>query len=38
MGQGAIGWMLWNASVVYNWNVFGTSPTAAASNVSASAG
>ena len=28
MGQGAIGWMLWNASVVYNWNVFGTSPPA----------
>ena len=20
---GAIGWMLWNASVVYNWGVFG---------------
>jgi hypothetical protein len=27
MGQGAIGWMLWNASVIYNWNVFGK-PTA----------
>jgi hypothetical protein len=26
--QGAIGWMLWNASVVYDWNVFG--PQAAA--------
>ena len=38
MGQGAIGWMLWNASVVYNWNVFGTSPAAAASNVNPSAG
>ena len=25
MGQGAIGWMLWNASVVYNWGVFGKS-------------
>jgi hypothetical protein len=23
MHQGAVGWMLWNASVVYNWNVFG---------------
>jgi hypothetical protein len=22
--QGAIGWMLWNANVVYNWDVFGT--------------
>ena len=21
--QGAIGWMLWNANVVYNWDVFG---------------
>jgi hypothetical protein len=24
--QGAIGWMLWNPSVVYNWNVFGPQP------------
>jgi hypothetical protein len=24
--QGAIGWMLWNASVVYNWSVFGPQP------------
>jgi hypothetical protein len=23
--QGAIGWMLWNASVIYNWGVFGKS-------------
>ena len=23
--QGAIGWMLWNADVVYNWGVFGKS-------------
>jgi hypothetical protein len=29
MGQGAIGWMLWNASVVYNWNVFGKQPASA---------
>jgi hypothetical protein len=26
MHQGAVGWMLWNASVVYNWNVFGPNP------------
>jgi hypothetical protein len=25
MGGGAVGWMLWNASVVYNWGVFGKS-------------
>ena len=32
MGQGAVGWMLWNASVVYNWNVFGARAASAHSS------